>query len=484
MASYAAEPQVITETPEGDLYEVYASSAYTYLLSQGGLGYFAGNDGYSSKIVTNGTDMYVHNIISEYPGMNSWIKGTINEDNTVEFDFPQPVAVDNGNVLYVNMMELETSGGTSSFVPSAGNNTLVMKWDGKTLSQVVSANPASEERYNGLIGLTNANGDFRSYGETNVSYTVWTTKPAEAPEGLATEDYAFTYVDEWKDAGKTLLQIGVADGKIWIKGISADLPQAWVTGDIDANGKVTLPSGQFLGVANNYYYFFYGASNEGVVTGEVYSWLDNAVLLKLGEGWITNDSFMINLGCTHPWFGKGMSNIMIEKTVDSEPIPANPEWGDPEWDENDGMGVGDFYIPAEDIDGQPLNTENLYYRLFYNGEPVDFGSGENNNEFKYGEESDFILYMYDWYFVIFFEPLQSIGVQSVYKINGQEYCSEIVTFTFEDAGVVNVGTDSSNVVRTEYFNLSGIRVDNPSGLCIRRAIKADGSVESAKIYVK
>ena len=87
------------------------------------------------------------------------------------------------------------------------------------------------------------------------------------------------------------------------------------------------------------------------------------------------------------------------------------------------------------------------------------------------------------YFILFLEPLQTIGVQSVYKDGGKEYTSEIITYTFENGGVGSI-VSNAEAVSTEYYNLTGARLNEPEGLCIRRTTYADGKVKAEKIIVK
>ncbi len=489
--SLAANAQMITTVPDGDLHStVYGTSAKTYLLAQGGFGSFSDNDGYRTSIVVDGNDIYVHNIVREYPGMDSWVKGTVVEDGIVEFAFPQQVAVDayTGKALYVNMMAATVEDGSINLSPNAANPNLRMEWDGTTLTQIVP--PCVEDftsAYAGMIGLTDADGVFKSYAEQEVTYTIWEEIPQVPAEGLAVTDYTATYKDQWNDEFTALVRMATDGSTVWMNGLSRELPDAWVKGEIAEDGSLSFASGQYLGIANDYFYFFYGASSEGISSGREYEWKDAAVFEATETGWKASDAIMINLGCTHPWFGNGVAGLVLTKMETGDPVPANPEWGEPEWDDNEGMGVGDFYIPTVDVNGQALDTSNLYYRLYFNGELADLGPDENGNsltELEYGKAYDLVLYEYGWYFVIFFEPLESIGVQSVYKADGEEYLSDLVTYDFPGVGVDGVIADRSDVVRAEYYNMAGVRIAQPEGLCIRRTVYADGTVKSVKLNAR
>jgi len=137
-------------------------------------------------------------------------------------------------------------------------------------------------------------------------------------------------------------------------------------------------------------------------------------------------------------------------------------------------------IPSVDINGQALETDKLYYKLFFNGE---LAPGDELRQF--GKDYDDIMYIGDgWHFALFLEPLNSIGVQSVYKDGGKEYTSEIITYTFENGGVGNITVSNAEAVSTEYYNLTGARLNEPEGLCIRRTTYADGKVKAEKVIVR
>ena len=90
--------------------------------------------------------------------------------------------------------------------------------------------------------------------------------------------------------------------------------------------------------------------------------------------------------------------------------------------------------------------------------------------------------MYDWHFILFLEPLKSLGVQSVYKVDGQEYCSDIVTYDFPQSGVS--GLTDREVESISYWTLDGRPIDHPAGMCIRKVVYTDGTSATSKIVKK
>ncbi len=479
--AYAAEPAIITSTPDGTLHsEVYGTSAATYLISQGGFGSFSDNDGYRTKIVINGNDIYIHNIIREYAGIDSWVKGSIGTDGIVEFAFPQPVAKNaKGETLYASMMKATANGTVTTLVPDPDNSKLRLTWDGTKLTQIIPAT-GTPSKFDGMIGLTSENGTFQSYGEVNVTYTIW-DKTAETPaDGISTTAYTAAYNNEWNESFTTRVELGIDGRTAWIKGLSTLLPQAWIKGSLNDDGSITFDSEQYLGIYSEYFIFFYGAENQSTPTAKKYAWRDNVTLTKTDNAWKADSEMMINIGKGHPWFGNGIANLTLTEIAALDPIPAAPEWGEPEWSDIEGMGIGDFMIPSVDINGQALDTDKLYYRLFFNGE---LAPGDELRQF--GKDYDDIMYIGDnWHFALFFEPLKTIGIQSVYKYDGNEYTSQVITYNFENGGAGDITVTNPEAIATEYYNLTGARLSQPEGLCIRRTTYADGKVKAEKVIIR
>ncbi len=489
--SAQAQSSIISSTPEGTLYPtVYGGSAKTYLLSQGGFGSFADNYGYCAPIVIDGDDMYIHNVIREYPGIDSWVKGHFAEDGVVEFEFPQPVAIDpnTGETLYAAMLKGDFVEGIVAFVPNTESPCLRLQ-SNETRDKFTQIIPEVADddvfaAYAGMIGLVNGEGTFRSYAEQNVSYEIWSEVPATPSAQVETQAYTADYKDNWNDSFKRLIQIGVDGKDAWIGGLCEALPEAWLKGSVQEDGSIILDSKQYLGVANDYLYFMCAVDKNA---SGAYSMAPSVVLKPVEGGYEAAGPMVFNLGYSRVFLGIAVENLKCTVKVASDPIPVNPVFGEPEWDANDGMGVADVLILPESVDGEALDPENLYYRVFFDGELAALEYDENYNpvtELKYGKESDLILFMYDWHFIIFLEPLKSIGVQSVYKDGDKEYCSDLVTFDFPSTSVSDLSGEAKEVASECYYSLDGTLLANPEGMCIRKVTYSDGTVSVTKIVKK
>ena len=148
-----------------------------------------------------------------------------------------------------------------------------------------------------------------------------------------------------------------------------------------------------------------------------------------------------------------------------------------------------FYLDPISENGEPLDASRLYYTVHLNGEQVPVGMEEEMMEVPFGYNNDMDVFFIDvinFNMVIgfAFEEVETLGVQAFYKnISGEVTSSELVTWENPSAGVANVSADSP-VVSTEYFDMTGRSISEPSGLCIRRITRANGTVETAKTIVR
>ncbi|MDE6300593.1 MAG: hypothetical protein K2M19_02630 [Muribaculaceae bacterium] len=489
-SAFATPPNPPVDAPEGTLYPtVYGCSDKTYLVSQGGLGAFTDNFGYATQLVVNDKDIYVYNIVREY-GLNAWVKGTVGADGNAVFKFPQEVATDvNGKKLYVAMLTPVQGATSVDLKADTENPDLVMSWDGKTLKQLFKNDEeAALTNYQGTVGLVDEDGAFRSYGEKGLSYTIWDQAPLEAPENLVTSEYSASYTDQWNDPVKKMFRLGILEGEAWIQGLCTLLPEAWVKGTVAADGSITLTSDQYLGIINDYFFFFYGAEKKDYAANAPFVWAESVVLKPTETGYEASAPMMINLGHTKPWFGFGIKGLTLTARDAMDMTPKNPEFGDPEWDPNDEIGIADFFIPNEDVNGLALDTENLYYRMYFDGElsavAWDETTGEPIYDLKYAQEYEpLVMYMYEWHFVIMMEKYSTVGVQSVYKVGDKEFTSDIVTSSIT-GGVRDLTATAKDVREVKYYNLSGAEIAAPSGLHIRRTTFTDGSVSTVKAVAK
>ena len=95
------------------------------------------------------------------------------------------------------------------------------------------------------IIINNFRSDYETYTVGDITpYTV--PDVVEVPEGLKVEEFYFT-ADDVPD-GTRKVAIDAANGKVYVQGLSAELPEAWVVGDVNTDDEtVTFAANQYIG---------------------------------------------------------------------------------------------------------------------------------------------------------------------------------------------------------------------------------------------
>ena len=158
-------------------------------------------------------------------------------------------------------------------------------------------------------------------------------------------------------------------------------------------------------------------------------------------------------------------------------------------------------IPAVSTEGNLLDSNDLYYVVYIDGEPWTFDPQEYDIESPIEEVPWNLDTNNLWYAVevgmramhcgkIFVEGFDTFGVQSVYKHEGVETRSNILTLDvatgeFVDPSAVEAVAYDKKVSDVKYFDLSGREVANPAaGIFVKRVTFEDGTVSTVKTAVR
>lgn len=318
------------------------------------------------------------------------------------------------------------------------------------------------------------------------------TNGVNPPEGATVEKWAFT--DPYESA---LIGVAVDGNDMYIQGIDRGVKDAWVKGTI-ADGKVTIPSGSYLGYNPEiaYYSYLWGASLEDdISTGElrgtpteqvVFAYDAEAKRLTLDDGYaicsMPEDFYLLTL----------YDDVTIEcQNRDVNALPAEPyDVLVTPCDDYFGVGSIDFYLPNYDENHDLLEKDKLYYTIYVANEVFTF----TPEEFPYLELTEattkvpfslydnYNIFISNTFHSIYFNselPENGCGVQSVYiNEEGRELRSAIVWYGETGVGAVDAG---KNVVSRSYYNLQGQPVSSDyNGFVISRTVYDDGTVKVAK----
>lgn len=204
-------------------------------------------------------------------------------------------------------------------------------------------------------------------------------------------------------------------------------------------------------------------------------------------------------------------NFVIMQRDSYAGIPSDPFnlWYSTEFREEYGYNSIHFEFLSFSTEGNIVLTGNMYYSIYIDGElevfeyvpPTETESGfahysmldgptsqipflfTNTNEFDIWDEIEREVGFY-------YDGVTTVGVEMIYKYNDMTTASNIVTLNVETGEVETSPSAVSSIyespiLKTEFFDLNGRRVVNPShGIFVKRTTFADGSVKSRKVIFK
>ncbi len=514
-------PTVITETPAG-LNWTYSRSGNGFMVFWGYVMPHVQSGQILNAVISNDfSTIYMQDPVSSAVA-GSWVKGSfdfMNDKVTIptgqyvmyneEEGYGAVLAAgkltkveEDGDVYYTYVMDETVTEITYEVDPM----TLGIKVEDKFFS--------TEETPEYLVSLFwSDDHSWSGYSDYNSVYTPFDEFITTLPYGAEASDWLVISKDLDSDSeAATFVKVAQQDDKMYLCGLNAEEPEACVTGTI-ADGKVTFPSNQYIGISNVAYltYFVGGEYTMELIEdpewGDYYEVADKAnesivfdydaetQTLKAAD----NASMLISAGkadlgtgAVEPFSGLYAPTISYFKDVAA--TPATPEildFGD-YFDDYGYCGLA-MNIPAVSTDGAFLNVNKLYYEIytrtdgeeepfvFYVDEYVGLAELglEEMTEVPYtleieGFDGDDIRY--GGAAVFFYStPADAYGVKSIYKGGDEVRESPIVWYDVKGAtGVKDTLTNGSATV-AEIYSIDGVRRSSMArGLNIVKM--SDGSV--------
>ena len=268
------------------------------------------------------------------------------------------------------------------------------------------------------------------------------------PENLQLEEYALqSQLYQWEEFTPVTmpLMIGFDNNDVYLQGLCDYLPTSWVKGTRNGN-TITLPTGQFLGLAagndDTYYPLFFCGVNPDEQTTEDVTLSDIVLTIDEQGNMSTNSWFMVNSSAevtegTAAYMTLTSNSIL--KLEDKAATPANPSIAQfmPYNAENGYAGLS-MDIPTTDVNGEPLMTSKLYYKIYTDIEkdiqPMLFPAEEHMNidedmteiPYRFTDDYDIVYGGYAAYWYHDTKDFNRIGVQTIYRGGNEEHTSEIV----------------------------------------------------------
>ncbi len=257
----------------------------------------------------------------------------------------------------------------------------------------------------------------------------------EVPEGLQTESWIFSGTDYFdkKQAARSV-KVGFDGDDVYVQGISAEVPAAWIKGTLDGD-QLTFKSGQFLGGADSLFFIGYNL-NSGIS--------DYVMTYDEEAGKFTNDDANSLLG-SNAYKDKVQASVYefyyttkIAKIMERAATPSVPSVTRMGYTDNG--NIVEFNIPLLDTNAEGLVDSLVSYKLYY-----DEGDGEAKEitfttdlYTKLTEDMTVVPYgftdNYDFdatsvYLNMDDSAWKRIGIQSIYAGGGETNASEIGWYT-------------------------------------------------------
>ena len=418
------------------------------------------------KIGRDGNDVYVQGVFRTMP--EAWAKGTFADENTIVFE-PQLIAMSPDYTKYYLIGSNSNNGSTIdplSFSFRQTKNGDVVVEQISTFYSISTAKDRLNTRYYGY------------------SVGIYTKKATETvPEQLTTDKYSLTYEDADKAPAAKVIEFGILDNKAYLKGISADAPNAWIVGDVEGTS-IKFETPQALNSDGDVVFINYDAANTKTMPYFELTWDATAkTLASVGDYVAIVNNKMI----TRPYYLEMMSHMNATVIADVAATPADPEFENMHFTSSDDF-IG-FTVKTVSTTGEGLLPEKLFYKM-YSKDAADVENAivfttdkytkltADMTEIPYGFEDAEGGYDFgaDFVYLNMNEHLtwKQIGIQAIYKGGDAVNTSNIVWYTIvqpkvavlpEGAEVtehVFSGTTSSSATGTVPFNATVklAKVDN------------------------
>ena len=413
-------------------------------------------------------DVYFPDIYSQWAA-GSYVKGHL-DNGKISVSLPQTIIYWDRDGYGMNLVIVKKTGenqyeianidtATFTYDSATGNITLDLPGDDYALGVVYTDN-------GGLVGC-----DF-------TQEYILDTSVNSLPAGITMERYLMRNDNNYGYP----VYVGFANDKIYIKGLSYEMPSGVLIGTIDGN---------IASIAQNQNMGQWSFMNYTVYSKVVYMEDGEFVLGDPSETYNLNIDFekkeitsanpgqylSFNVSESQVLYMDIFKDMFFYQSNSFAGTPANPFnlSMDDKYLSTYGFHWFGFEIPTVSTEGNVLDFNDLYYRIYVDGELLHYYPSEDADytvtETAFTFNNTFDCYKYSnigRYFGVYIEDLTTLGVQSVYRYNDTVTESQIVTLNVE-TGEVTVNGQGSGVASqlivedTEvvYYDLNGRRINNP-----------------------
>ncbi|MDE6291888.1 MAG: hypothetical protein K2M16_10185 [Muribaculaceae bacterium] len=462
----------------------------------------------SELVVCDDGYVYMKNPMSQYVS-DTYLKGK-QEGNKIVFDLPQSVAaIDyNGGEIYFLITTMQYCESEDWYYPC---NTPEAKELGlPEITDQLTVNINADGSYSMDIDpdrtlipgmIYSDNFSWTGYSELSSEWKEFNGDLNVGPaDDVVLEDMMVIY----GDMGHYGAKLAIDGDKVFVKGLFSEQPDSWIEGKIDGD-KISFQSGQYVGEDTTYgYYTYFCGATVGQAWDEdyeewydVYNYTDELVFtydkenqtLTAGESDVavynTSDHTIAYLSVLNSPVLK-VQPAVISQTPQN---PFNLEFFD--YLDSYGYSWIQFNLPMFNTEGVLLNVEDLYYKVYVDGDEYEFSSDEYFKleddmtlvPYNFSEDYDFIVNDTYHEVYLYFAGAEELGVQLCSVKDGEILgASDIVSINIT-TGVKSVEDYScKRIASVSYFNMNGQQVANPqAGVFVKTVSYEDGSVRSYKV---
>lgn len=505
-AQHRAAKHPVDEQPEGTL-KTYAMNTVYFTRDMGEEVHRYGQK--TMLVFTDDGEVWIQNFINTFT-YGTWIKGEISSDRKkVVFENFQPYLEQGGYTYYVSLAYQAQDG---DYWADMNTEEFSFDYDEQTgiLSNLdLAITLASDE---GGANTLNLGYEFKPF----------TDELLQLPESLTKDDiqqYSLRYDSKDPYYFPTMVYVAREGNDFYFQGFSTKTPDAWVKGTLNAKGdSVIIENGQYVGLYDGLYFLYMkGASYSGYDTDgwPIYKNKDHVALAynEADKSLYGPDGILFVLGKElRGGYSQSIPSQDMKPFYGVAAKPKTPQirYFDIDTQYNTVPSSLAYVVPVEDVNGNFINPDSLYYRVFVDGEQWHFENGKGQFYQHFPDEWEVPSRFTDrgkvnnrtdnnngtqTYHVLSFEKTlrpTTIGLQSIYYMNGTRTLSDIdvydtatKTHTYEQgdddpSGIESVGAEQ--VVSESWFDLSGRQTLQPQkGLFIKSMRMADGSRKNIKV---
>ena len=470
--------------PEGLVVEDYTLRAWHYRTTSNGWtkiskGQYIDNDEVINiKVGFDGRDVYIQGFFDRFIP-EAWVKGTMSEDETTITFNTQYYGTDgNGynHYLFGFTGEQDSSGHLLS-------GDVAFQYDKATSTLRLSPSTEVADSEYGDIWMS---WDYYDYVVITKGYQEQESLVVP-PEGIHLEDYSFSASVVTYNSNNDIVEnpttfgvkVGFDGDDVYIKGLCQQMPEAWVKGSL-ANGKLTIPTNQYMGSAENTEVFLTGFPVNAT------DWMDLEDIIfdydsneKLFSG-STEQFILVNASKVRIYWFTEFLNVTITRLAEQSVKPEAPqlvEFGNYE----NNSGYLRFNMPVTDIYGNALLEDKLYYQILVDDEhnisgytfiPAKYETIENDMTlvpYTFIDNKYFdVLFNYETrvtdkiVYILDEEPFTKnrIGLRSVYYGGGIENASDTIWYFIREFADVLAMNEARQLLADEIEHANDLLNDN------------------------